>query len=170
MTIGVAQLERLIEHGLIKLEITGGIATWEASPSSRHQKAVHRIERSIQRAHHVSCGCFTLLDTYISFPNGDLKRPDIAIYCDEPPDSDEALEVIPAAVIEIVSPDPVSARKDLELNPPVYLGAGELDVIAFDPRTQQMTWWNVDTGVEEPQRLTAPQTLTLRCGCRITIE
>lgn len=170
MAIGVAQFERLIEHGLIKLEITGGIATWEAPPASRHQKAVHRIERSVQRAAHDSCGCFALLDTYISFPNSDLKRPDIAIYCDEPPDSDEALEMIPAAVIEVVSADPISAKKDLELNPPIYLGAGVQDIIVFDPRTRQMSWWDVDTGVEEPQQLMAPQTIALRCGCHVTIE
>jgi Uma2 family endonuclease len=169
MTMDVAQLERLIAHGLIKLEITGGIRTWEASPSSRHQKAVRRIERSIQPDPSNPCGCFTLLDTYISFPNGDLKRPDIAIFCAEPPDSDEALEQIPAAVIEIVSPDPLSAKKDLELNPPVYLGAGVQDVITFDPRTQQICWWNGASGVEEPQQHTAPQTLTLRCGCQVTI-
>src|SRR5262245_26271837 len=132
MTITVAQLEQLVERSMIKLEITGGIATWEASPSSRHQKAVQRIERSIQRAPHNSRGCFTLLDTSISFPNGDLKRPDIGIFCDEPPDTDEALEMIPAAVIEVISADPISAKKDLELNPPVYLGAGVQDVIAFD--------------------------------------
>jgi Uma2 family endonuclease len=169
MPHNIQQLERLIENGLIKLEITGGIPTWEALPASRHQKAAKRIEESIQPLPGSSCGCYSLADTYISFPDGSLKRPDISIFCDEPPDSDEALEVIPVAVIEIVSPDKESARKDLELNPPVYLPAGVLDVIAFDPRTKHITWWDTDTGVEEPRQMLAPQTLTLRCGCQVTI-
>ena len=110
MARDIAQLERLIENGLIKLEITAGIATWEVSPASRHQKAVRRIEDSIQPLPGAPCGCYTLADTYIAFPDGSLKRPDISIFCEEPPDSDEALELVPVAVIEIVSPEPESAR------------------------------------------------------------
>src|SRR5688572_793249 len=115
----IQQLERLIENGLIKLEITGGIPTWEASPASRHQKAARRIEDSIQPLPGASCGCYTLQDTYIALPDGSLKRPDISIFCEEPPDVDTALELVPVAVIEIISPDAESARKDLELNPPL---------------------------------------------------
>ena len=165
----IQQLERLIEHGLIKLEITGGIPTWEASPASRHQKAARRIEDSIQPLPGAPCGCYTLQDTYIAFPDGSLKRPDISIFCEEPPDSDEALTLVPVAVIEIISPDPESARKDLELNPPLYLSQGVADVITFDPRTKRVTWWDAETGVEEPRQLMAPQTLTLRCGCTARI-
>jgi Uma2 family endonuclease len=169
MSYDIRQLERLIENGLIKLEITAGIPTWEASPASRHQKAAKRIELSIQPLPGSPCGCYSLADTYIAFPDGSLKRPDISIFCDEPPDSDTALEIVPLAVIEIISPEAEAARKDLELNPPLYLSQGVLDVVAFDPRTQQISWWDADTGVDEPRRMLAPQTLRLRCGCQVTV-
>ena len=38
-----ADLDRLLHYGAVKLEITAGIPTWEAAPSSRHQSMVYRI-------------------------------------------------------------------------------------------------------------------------------
>jgi hypothetical protein len=63
MARDIARLERLIGNGLIKLEITAGIATWEVSPTSRHQKAARRLEDSIQPLPGAPCGCYTLADT-----------------------------------------------------------------------------------------------------------
>src|SRR4051794_4794935 len=102
----IADLEQLLREGIVKLEITGGIPTWEVSPSSRHQRTVYRIQTSI-RPHpdgDKSCACAHLSDVYISFADGSLKRPDIAIFRQEPPDQDEALTTIPQAVIEVISP------------------------------------------------------------------
>lgn len=95
--IKVTDLERLLRDGGVKLEITGALPTWEASPSSRHQRMVFRIQTSIRRTPESDkdCACAHLADVYISFPDGSLKRPDIAIFSEEPPDQDEALTTIP---------------------------------------------------------------------------
>ena len=72
----------------------------------------------------------------IRFPDLDrsLKRPDIAIFCDDPPDSDEALDILPAAVIEILSVG--YEEKDLgDDGAPFYLGCGVRDVLVVDPRS-----------------------------------
>ena len=37
------------------------------------------------------CQCAHLSDVLIRFQDGSLKRPDIAIFCAEPPDQDEAI-------------------------------------------------------------------------------
>lgn len=122
----------------VRLEFVRGRMKWEASPASRHQKAVRRIERSIAPTKDApeGCGCYTLADTLIRFPDpdGSLKRPDIAIFCVEPPDSDEALDLLPAAVIEILSLR--YEEKDLgEDGAPFYLACGIPDVLVVDPRT-----------------------------------
>src|SRR5262245_4137660 len=162
----IQQLERLIENGLIKLEITGGIPTWEALPTSRHQKAAKRIEDSIQPLPGSSCGCYTLADTYISFPDGSLKRPDIAIFCDEPPDSDEALDVLPPAVIEVLS----LGYEDKDLGPdgaPFYLACGVRDVLIVDPRSERILHYQ--QGQSGPVTLKAPATIELQCGCHVRL-
>jgi hypothetical protein len=91
----------------VRLEYVRGRAKWEASPASRHQKVLQRIERSLRPIpeHPEGCGCFALQDTLIRFPDTEhsLKRPDLAIFCVEPPDSDEALDLLPAAVVEVLS-------------------------------------------------------------------
>ena len=78
----------------VRLEYVRGHMKWEASPASRHQKAAKAIEASLRSipGHGDGCACFSLQDTLIRFPDPDqsLKRPDIAIFCEEPPDSDEA--------------------------------------------------------------------------------
>jgi hypothetical protein len=60
---------------------------------------------ALDRTSRDGCACYSLQDVLIRFPDPDqsLKRPDIAIFCDEPPESDEALELLPQAVIEILS-------------------------------------------------------------------
>src|SRR5438105_14699221 len=102
----IPDLDRLVYDGMVRLEITGGIPTWEASPGLRHQRISFRIETSIKPSPQSGggCVCAHFADIYIRFPDGSLKRPDISIFCVDPPDQDEALEMVPEAVIEIISP------------------------------------------------------------------
>lgn len=153
----------------VRLEYVRGRTKWEASPSSRHQKALQRIERSLRPVpgHPRGCGCHPLVDTLIRFndPDRSLKRPDLAIFCAEPPDSDEALEQIPEAVVEILSPG--YEEKDLgDDGAPFYLACGVQDVLIVDPRTGVV----YHDAPDRPRRtLTAPITIDLACGCRLTI-
>ncbi len=80
-------LEALLRIGAIKLERTAGIPTWEAQPGSRHQMVVDRIRASIAPLsdNAQGCGCYHLADVAIRFPDGSLKRPDVAIFCAPPP-------------------------------------------------------------------------------------
>ncbi len=157
------ELVEMADDAGVKLEITGGIPTWEAFPGPRHQKAVGRIFVTIERSSESDCGCVQLLDTYIKFPDGSLKRPDIAIFCEEPPDQDEALEEIPEAVLEVLSKD--YEKKDTEIGAPFYLEQGVKDVILFDPRTQEVTHRRRDG----TRLLKSPVKLELECGCQITV-
>jgi Uma2 family endonuclease len=152
----------------VRLEFVRGRMKWEASPASRHQKALQRIERSVVpiTGAGTSCDCFTLADTLIRFPDPDrsLKRPDLAIFCNEPPDSDEAIEVLPDAVIEILS----LGYEDKDLGAdgaPFYLDFVP-DVVVVDPRAGVV--YHYRTGLPVT-RLTTPAMLELRCGCRIML-
>jgi Uma2 family endonuclease len=151
----------------IKIELSAGRGTWEAFPGLRHQKALVRIEHSIEAqtadGTRSRCGCFAVPDTYIRLPDGSLKRPDLAVFCHEPPDIDEAYDVVPGAVIEIVSKD--YEEKDFTDNPPLYLKNGVLDVVIFDPRTKQVHHHRKDGMTEH----VSPVTLDLQMGCRITV-
>ncbi len=158
-------LEALLRIGAIKLERTAGIPTWEAQPGSRHQMVVDRIRASIAPRSDDSqrCDCCHLADVAIRFPDGSLKRPDIAIFCTPPPVQDTALTVVPVAVIEVISLG--YEYKDIVLNPPFYLGHGLRDVVVVDPHAQRVTHYTL-TGV---QTLVTPATLLLDCGCRCDI-
>ena len=106
----------------IRLEVVGGLPLWEFSPARRHQQAVDRIRASIAPSDGEGaspCGCLHLADVYVAFPDGSLKRPDIAIFCREPEEQDEAITLLPEAVIEVVSQG--SEAKDLEIGPRFYL-------------------------------------------------
>ena len=112
------ELAEMADDAGIKLEITGGIPTWETFPGVRHQKAVGRILFSVERVAASHCVCFQIPDVYIKFPDGSLKRPDIAIFCEEPPDIDEAYPQIPEAVLEVLSKD--FEKKDTEIGAPFF--------------------------------------------------
>jgi Uma2 family endonuclease len=161
----IPDLDQLLREGAIRLEITSGIPTWEASPGSRHQRTIDRIRASIEPIEDSDreCQCAHLSDVLIRFQDGSLKRPDIAIFCAEPPDQDEALTLIPQAVIEIISPG--YEYKDLSLNPQFYLAQGLLDVVIVDPRSGVVTHYRT-TQVDNHH---APVRLDLQCGCRCTI-
>lgn len=62
-----------------------------------------------------------------------LQRPDIAIFCREPEELDEAITLLPEAVVEVVSRG--YEAKDLEIGPRFYLSQGVKDVVVFDPYT-----------------------------------
>jgi Uma2 family endonuclease len=154
----------------VRLEYVRGRLKVEASPASRHQKTIDRIRISLTPIPGVgdSCGCFSLADTLIRFPDPDssLKRPDIAIFCDEPPDSDEALDILPAAVIEILSLG--YEDKDLgEDGAPFYLACGILDVLVVDPRAGRVLHYRSQES--ETRTLHTPVTIALACGCSVQI-
>lgn len=164
-SLTITDLEQLLREGAVKLEITGGIPTWELSPSSRHQRLLFRIQSSIKPipGSETGCECAHLSDVYIRFPDGSLKRPDIAIFCTEPPDQDDALTIIPQAVIEIVSPG--YEYKDITLNPQFYLAQGVQDVVIVDPRSGSVS----HHGASGLQTSRAPTVIELHCGCQFDV-
>lgn len=148
----------------IRLEIVNGLAIWEAQPLYRHQKAIDRIARGLRGLEGCSCGCVYALDVYIQFASG-LKRPDISIFCQEPPEDqqDQVLTLVPEAVVEVVSKG--YEAKDLEIGPPFYLSQGVKDVVVFDPATLLVLHVRKD-GVS---RQVSPVEIALECGCRLTV-
>ena len=101
----------------IRLEVVGGLPIWEANPFLRHQEAIDRIRSSLPPAPQPNIGydCIHLANVYIVFPDGSLKRPDISIFCREPDEQDEAIALLPEAVIEVISRG--YEAKDLESGP-----------------------------------------------------
>jgi hypothetical protein len=76
----------------VRLEIVGGLPIWEAHPLPKHQRAVDRIRAAITPPPPTpkgdGCAWLHLAGVYIHFPDGSLKRPDIAIFCREPDEDD----------------------------------------------------------------------------------
>ncbi len=161
----ISDLDQLLREGAVRLEITAGVPTWEAFPGSRHQRMIDRIRASIEpiAESENGYGCSHLSDVLIRFQDGSLKRPDIAIFCTKPPRQDEALTIIPDAVIEVVSPG--YEYKDLSLNPQFYLAQGVSDVVIVDPRSDFITHYRTTSAVNHR----APTTLELQCGCQCTV-
>ncbi len=154
----------------IRLEIANGLPIWEASPVYRHQEAVDRIRSTIAPALQADsgvnqCGCIHAADIYVSFPNGSLKRPDIAIFCREftEDEKDDAIKIVPEAVIEVVSRG--YEAKDLEIGPAFYLSQGVKDIVIFDPYTLLVL--HVRPG--STKRLVSPVKLLFECGCKCVV-
>lgn len=151
----------------VRLEIAGDLAIWEASPVYKHQKAVDRIRDSIRKNEIEGnvCECVDAADIYVSFPDGSLKRPDISIFCSEPPEEEqeEAIRQIPEAVIEVISKK--YEAKDLQISPPIYLANGVKDVVVFNPYTNEV--WHFRDG--EKSEKTSPIEIEFECGCRCTV-
>ncbi len=148
----------------VRLEIVGGLPIWEAKPLIRHQRAIDRIRASIQKSLRASgpesdWGCIHLSDIYIAFPDGSLKRPDVSIFCREPEEQDEAVTLVPEAVIEVISKG--YEAKDLEIGPRFYLSQGVKDVIVFDPYTLLVLHVRRDAVA----RHISPIRIELECGC-----
>lgn len=163
-----AYLSWLTEHAptQLRLEITGGVPTWRLLPSVRHQIVIDRIRASIEPAQvsTSSCPCYHLSDVGLRFPDGSFKRPDIAIFCTEPPEIDESWAQVPEAVIEIVSPE--YEEKDLSVNPPWYLSQGVKDVLVVEPRERKVFHFR---NAAPPTEYMSPQKIDLLCGCRCVV-
>jgi len=165
----IPDLDQLLSEGAVKLEITSGIPTWEASPGSRHQLMIDLIRVSIEPLVESGdesderCKCAHLSDVNIRFKDGSLKRPDIAIFCEEPPIQDEALSLLPRAVVEVISPG--YEYKDISLNPQFYLAQGLDDVLIVDPRAGVVTHYRTT----EVTTHHAPVTIDLHCGCQCVV-
>lgn len=158
-------VDQLLLDGAIRLEITEGVPTWEAFPGLRHQIVIDHIRASItpMPKSDTSCACVHFTDVSIRFPDGSFKRPDIAIFCSKPPIQDEALTVLPCAVVEVISPG--YEHKDVSLNPPFYLSQGLLDVVIVEPRTGEVKHYSGS----QVAVYDAPTILELQCGCRCTV-
>jgi Uma2 family endonuclease len=143
----------------IRLEVVGGLAIWEAQPVWKHQKAVDRIRASIGPRSGAPCACVHAADVYVQFRDGSLKRPDVSIFCREPDEQEEAITLVPEAVVEVVSRG--YEAKDLEIAPHFYVSQGVKDVIIFDPSTLLVLHVRKD-GVK---RHTSPVAIDLECGC-----
>jgi Uma2 family endonuclease len=148
----------------LKLEVTAGLTTWEASPMKSHQKVVDRIRGSIKTALE-TCECVHYAYVFVKFKDGSLKRPDISVFCREPEEENTPITLVPSAVIEVISKG--YEAKDLELNPPFYLGAGVLDVLVLDPTSLEV--WHFRSNLEQPNNYISPVALTLECGCEIVV-
>jgi len=161
----VPDLEQLVRDDAIRLEITGGVPTWEAFPGVLHQETIDLIRASIEPISEAAadCACVHLSDVLIRFKDDSFKRPDIAIFCTKPPRQDDALTIIPQAVIEVISPG--YEYKDISLNPQFYLAQDVLDVAIVDPRSGVVNHFRT-TGVSTHH---APVTLDFLCGCRCTV-
>jgi Uma2 family endonuclease len=150
----------------IRLEVVGGLPIWEPHPVWKHQKAVDRIRASIaprQVDAAGGCPCVHAADVYVAFPDGSLKRPDISLFCREPDEEEEAITLLPEAVIEVVSKG--YEAKDLEIAPHFYLAQGIKDVLVFDPATLLVLHVRRDGAT----RQLSPVTVDLECGCRCVI-
>lgn len=165
--MGAANPQELLDHLMqadefgVKLEVMGEDYVWEFFPSPLHQSIVKEIDRSVRPRTTESGGCdlFTLSNAYIQFGQGSFKRPDIAIYCTEPPLTRQALRVLPEAVVEVVSPG--SEKKDLDMGPLFYLAAGIKDVVVVNPETATVYHFRREGTV----RRQTPCTISLECGC-----
>ena len=149
----------------VKLEIAGKLAIWEASPIYKHQKEVDRIRDSIKKLdkNGIVCECIDVADVYVQFPDGSLKRPDVSIFCREPEEEEEAIKLVPEAVIEVISKK--YEAKDLEVSPPIYLANGVRDVIVFNPYTMEVFHFRRDG----TRNLTSPVEIEFECGCVCTV-
>jgi hypothetical protein len=151
----------------VRLEMVGGLPLWEPHPVWKHQKAVDRIRQTIQPTATAPgpapCACLHAADVYVSFPDGSLKRPDIAIFCTEPAEEEEAITLIPEAVIEVISKG--YEAKDLEIGPRFYLSQGVKDVVVFDPYTLFVLHVRRDGS----RRMVSPVAIELECGCSCTV-
>ncbi|MBF0397618.1 MAG: Uma2 family endonuclease [Desulfobacterales bacterium] len=146
----------------VKLEIVNGLPLWEPMPLYRHQREVKRIGASIKKSpsnKDSHCNYITILDVYIYFPDGSLKRPDISIFCKEPEELDTAITMIPEAVIEVISKG--YEAKDLDFGLTYYLSQGIKDVIIFNPFTLVVLHARKDG----TKRHVSPVDIDLECGC-----
>jgi Uma2 family endonuclease len=153
----------------IRLEQVGGLTIWEAHPGYVHQTTIDRIRSGLnkpaRRTKQGECACINVADVYVRFPDGSLKRPDIAIFCKPPkvaPDGELVLSV-PDAVIEVISKG--YEAKDLELAPEFYISQGVRDVVIYNPLTRAI----VHATKAGRTALASPAKVSLVCGCKASL-
>jgi Uma2 family endonuclease len=161
----IDDLFMIADNAGVRLEIINGIPVWEALPNLTHQKTIDRIRQMIDVSNESNgnCACVHYADLHIKFPDGSDKRPDISIFCQEPRETESAVTDVPEAVIEIISKG--YEKKDLELGPPFYLGQGVKDVVVYNPYTGAIR--HIDSYGDRNYQ--SPFTLTLHCGCEVTL-
>ena len=149
----------------VQLEIISGLPVWETWPSLTHQKTIDRIRQSFGHSDQVNgnCECLHYAGLHIKFPEGSVKRSDIAIFHRRPRETDFAVTEVPETVIEIISKG--YEKKDLELSPPFYLGQGVKDVIVYDPHSKVTRHFTTAGQSEYAESVT----LTVQCGCQVTL-
>lgn len=147
----------------VRLEIVAGLPIWEAYPVYKHQKAVDLIRATIAPTEGSECPCVHAADIYINFPDGSLKRPDVSIFCREPDEQEEAVRLVPEAVIEVISRG--YEAKDLEIAPQFYLSQGVKDIVIFNPYTLEV----IHIRQAHTARHTSSVDIELLCGCRCTV-
>jgi Uma2 family endonuclease len=154
---------RAEEIGL-RLEMTEAGITWEALPGYRHQRMSVDIASTIRPIKSGSgCGCFWAPDVAIRFRDGQVKRPDISIFCQEPSEEEGFIHSVPTAVIEITSPG--YEDKDLVAGPHIYLRNGVQDVLVLNRNSMEVHHWT-QTG---RRMVLSPQQFELASGCEVTI-
>lgn len=150
----------------VKLKAEGFTQRWKIFPSPLHQDEVMQIYSGVRRAlgsNSEGCDCYRLVDAYIQFPDGSLKRPDLALFCRRPEVRREALEAVPQAIAEVLSRG--TEAKDLVTGPRIYLASGVLDVVALHPETGMVTQIPPDG----TRILNAPVEIELAMGSVVTI-
>lgn len=159
-------LEELYPDSGVKLERVNGLTIWEAHPVALHQETVFRIQVALKSTTQDSggCGCYHYADLSMRFPDGSEKRPDIAIFCERPQQSEEAVTALPDAVIEVISKG--YEAKDYVISLPFYLTQGVKDVIVFNPYTNEVLHCRPD-GTRET--FVSPVEIQLVCGCAVTV-
>ena len=133
-------------------------------PGWRRQRIIVDVWQSVRRAQGTegACGCHAVIDVMVRFPEGSFRSPDVAIFCQRLPDEDGATGVLPAAVIEVVSPG--YEEKDC-IGPPFYLDQGIADVGVYDPRTGEVAHFTPDGRAVHA----AAVDLEFACGRAVTI-
>ena len=164
MAIPPYLLQEALQRALkadVRLEFVEGIPTWECGGSTRHQVTITNILKSIEPGQAIG-EPFSIYKVLISFPDGSFKQPDISIFGGEPEAGEEALAVIPMAIVEVLSPG--FEHKDLLVGPPFYLKHGVLDVVVVDPRAGAGKHFTSE-GVTD---FASPCKISLQCGCTLT--
>ncbi len=99
----------------------------------------------------------------MKFPDGSLKRPDIAIFCVDPEEEDGSVTALPDAVIELVSPG--YEEKDYGVAVSFYRRFGIRDIVIFDPKSGDV----LPLTPESETHHVSLVLLTFACGCTCTV-
>lgn len=123
------------------------------------------VLESIERRPHrdIPCECYRAIDVAVRFPDGTVKRPDVAIFCRRPAEEEGFIHSVPEAVVEITSPG--YEDKDLESGRLIYLANGVKDVLVLDRRDLQVHHWHPNGYAVSG----SPKLFQLSCGCTVTV-